>query len=80
MVPPGELALRREARLQVLEELIEALGRLEKARLAATLSLCEPNSCEYQEERQHDEHDRRDQPSPHGAGAGVQVSDHPAEP
>ena len=34
MVPPGQLAMRREAALQVLEELIDALGRLEKARRA----------------------------------------------
>jgi hypothetical protein len=34
MVPPGQLAMRREAVLQLLEELIDALQRLEAVRRA----------------------------------------------
>ena len=61
-VPAGQLALRREAALQVLDELIDALGRLEKARLARTLSSCVPNSCEYQKDYGQAEDGRRHQP------------------
>jgi hypothetical protein len=34
MVPPGQLAMRREVAIQVLEELIDALQRLDAVRQA----------------------------------------------
>ena len=34
MVPPGQLAMRREVALQVLDELMDALRRLEAVRQA----------------------------------------------